>query len=169
MPVTVLRKPAILARIQGLPDRVRAGVAVKGYAASYALVWEWGANRRPGPKTVFGENPDEGLTKLFTKTAPSGYVRIHKQQFYDMVKSAITSISTQDELAKGTYAGTLLDNVNRAAVEAAQLMSKDAPIDTGLLRSSIWAVTNDEVDALLQASYRPLFIGDTHGTVDTSF
>jgi len=162
MPVRVLQRPALITRIRALPDRVKAGVAVKGYAARYALVWEWGTLRfsTPGPKTMYGSNPDGVGTKIFTKTAPSGYIRIHKQQFYGMVQLAVKSISAQQAFSDGTYAVQLTDNANRAATEIAQIMAKDAPIDTGLLRSSIVAVDGSDVDSLLQASFRPLLIGD---------
>ena len=163
MAVKVLRKPTAFTRIQALPDRVKAGVAVKGDAAAYALVWEWGTLRfhGPGPKTQFGSNPDDPGIKIFTKTAPSGYIRIHRQQFFDMAKAALLNINMTQEIQAGTLGETLRHNLMTAATEAAQLMAKDAPIDTGLLRASIYAVDQPEVDTLLRESFRPLLIGGT--------
>lgn len=167
MPVTVLHKPDVFTRLSRLPSRLQAGVAVKGEAVARALVWEWGTVRfrQPGPKTVWGKNPDAGDVRIFTRTAPSGYVRIHKQQFFDMVTNAVTAIPVATELKAGTYAATLQQNLMRAATEAAQIMAQDAPIDTGLLRQSIVAVDGREVQQIVRASYRPLLIGefDEHG------
>lgn len=161
MSVKVLRRPALFTRIKALPNHVRAGIAVRGKAARYAQVWEWGTLRfkQPGPKTQWGSNPDGDGMRIFTKTAPSGYVRMHKVQFYDMVKLAVTSISVQSSLSDGSYQQKLTDNINKAATEIAQIMAKDAPIDTGLLRASIQAVGTSDVDTLLQAAFRPLLIG----------
>jgi hypothetical protein len=166
MPVTVLRKPKVFTRMENLPSRVRAGIAVKGEAAKYALVWEWGTVRfaAPGPKTTWGSNPDDGQTKIFTKTAPSGYVRIHKQQFYDMAKLALREAPVQT-LLNGSFAVALQENLDRAATEAAQIMANDAPIDKGLLRASIYAISGPEMQQLLQASYRPLLIGAPDGEI----
>ena len=162
MSATVLRKPRALALIRNFPDRVKAGVAVKGEAAKYALVWEWGTVRfsQPGPKTQWGSNPDDGSRRIFTRTAPSGYVRIHKFQFYAMVKQAVRSATVSREILDGSFVANLQLNLMRAATESAQIMAKDAPIDTGLLRASIVAVNGAELDAILQAAYRPLLIGD---------
>jgi hypothetical protein len=162
--VQVLHRPRLFDRLRSLPSAVKAGVAIQGQAAGYGLVWEWGTVRiRPGPKTTYGSNPDAGTVAVFTRTAPSGYVRIHRQQFLEMAKQAVTSIKFNAALANGSLAAELQDNANKAMTEAAQLMAMDAPIDTGLLRRSINAISNGEVEELIASSYRPLLIGDFSG------
>jgi hypothetical protein len=138
------------AMFQDLPQLREAGVMVEGHAAAYALVWEWGSARihRPGPKTMWGENP-AGESVVLTITAPHGYIRTHHEQYVHILQEEFARIDW-GVLSLDDW-GSAIDNMlSIAARRCSQLISDAAPIDTGLLRASIHPV--EPGDSILNES-----------------
>jgi hypothetical protein len=135
---------------------VQGGVMVDGDAVPYSLVWEWGEVRQPGPKTMWGVNPD-GETRVMTKTAPMGFIRIHHQDYIQILR---------EEAKRITWSNTPMDQWEEKLKEVAitvgrrcaQLISDSAPIDTGLLRASIQGCHPDD-PILLQTDVGEFDIG----------
>lgn len=120
----------------GSRPTVRIGISVSGPAAAYALVWEWGrVDCNPGPKTLWGVNPD-GETVVMTKTAPNGFIRINRDKYGQYVR---------EEMLKINWRGTRISQIPKkvetalqaAAVRSADLMAETAPVDTGDLRAAL--------------------------------
>jgi hypothetical protein len=103
---------------------------------AYALVWEFGrVGIKPGPKTVLSTNY-EGEEVVLTIQAPHGYIRIHQEDYKQIMA---------DEFSKADWANTpmnrwdalLRDVVNNAAARCAELIIEGAPVDSGDLVMSI--------------------------------
>ncbi len=136
-----------------LPNNVDAGVKLVGEAAEYGLVWEWGrVDVKPGPKTLWSTSPG-GYPAVLTITAPHGWIRVNRDQYVAILK---------DEMRRANFANThptqwpekMRTVLGLAAERCANLMAVTAPIDTGLLRSSIQPVREgdpilDEVGSAL--------------------
>lgn len=130
---------------------IRIQLLVQGPVAEYAVVWEWGRiGIKPGPKTQWGTNPD-GDKRVMTITAPSGFIRIHRQDFRDIIREEI-----KDTLA-GVRPSGIAKAVERglraAAPRIADIIADSAPEDTGALKEAIRTVvistsTGATVDAL---------------------
>lgn len=115
---------------------VRLNLVVTGDAARYALIWEWGrVSCSPGPKTLWGTNPD-GETRVMTKTAPSGFIRINRYKYRDIIKEELAAIRWS-RLKPSEWNAAVTRALRRAAPRIAQLISDTAPIDTGDLREAI--------------------------------
>lgn len=135
-----------LADYQNLKN-VKAGVAVYGSAAAYALVWELGSLRakKPGPKTVWGTNR-YGDRIIMSSQAPEGYVGIVEDQFWPIIEAELDKINfSQPVQALQVEMEVAFDN---ASIKIAQLIRSGAPADSGDLRSQIQAVNTDESDVL---------------------
>jgi hypothetical protein len=114
-----------------------AGVGVEGPGATYALVWEWGSARisKPGPKTVWGTNPD-GKRVVLSLQAPRGYIRVNEPLYW---------AALEQEMGKVDFSGTTTQQIRaaleKAAVKVAERMVKiiqeHVPVDTGELHDDI--------------------------------
>lgn len=128
---------AFLLEMEQHDKMIKAGVMVIGDASDYALVWEWGNTRqkKPGPKTVIGTNPNGEMVWLSSQ-APFGYIRINEPFFHRII---------EDELAKLEFNQPSAVAITREIEKGAKRISKGiadvireaAPIDSGLLRRSI--------------------------------
>jgi hypothetical protein len=132
---------------QGTRPSVRLGLMLTGPAARYGLVWEWGrVDCNPGPKTLWGTNPD-GETTVLTRTAPRGWIRVNRQQYRNFVREEMAKIQWHRIQVK--QIPSLVDwALRKAAARCADLMAQTAPYDTGQLREAIRALsiaTGDEV------------------------
>jgi hypothetical protein len=123
--------------IANLPQIREAGVAVDGERAVVASVWEWGSARihKPGPKTMWGENPD-GDRVVLTITAPHGYIRVHHELYVQILQKEFGAIAW-GSLPLSQWPAAIDTMLTNAARQCSQLISESAPIDTGLLRASI--------------------------------
>lgn len=128
-------------QLSSLPSQVRSGVKTTDELAFViATVWDLGYVTRsinPGPKTLWSVNVG-GDPKVLTITAPTGFIRIQRNQYLGVLK---------DEFAKANFAhkpfdvwGHLAETMMRnAAQRCAAIIAGAAPIDTGKLRDSIVA------------------------------
>lgn len=116
---------------------ISAGVAIVGDAADYALVWEWGNARqkKPGPKTVLGTNPDGEMVWLSIQ-APFGYIRIN-EPFMDRIVEDVMSTLEFDKPSAREITEELEKGARKISKAIAQLLRDAAPKDSGLLSRSI--------------------------------
>jgi hypothetical protein len=138
---------------QSLPGLIEAGVKLlpnpnpdNGVPATvYGLIWEWGRiSCNPGPKTLWSTNP-LGETRVMTKTAPHGWVRVNRERYLRIMKERFSQLHLNGVPPRewNRLLQTLLGVV---ASDCAELMAETAPIDTGNLRESIVpAETGDEI------------------------
>src|SRR5579862_5052115 len=71
----------LVAALSGVATQVKMDITIRGPAAKYAMVWEWGrADIQPGPKTVWSTNPDEEF-RVLTRQAPHGWIRVNKNEY----------------------------------------------------------------------------------------
>jgi hypothetical protein len=126
-----------------LPNRVSAGVKLVGEAANYGLTWEFGrVDIKPGPKTMWSDSP-AGYPAVMTITAPFGWIRINREQYISILR---------EELGRANFANTgpgqwpekLRTVLGYAAERCGNVMAETAPMDTGLLRSSIFPVPDGD-------------------------
>src|ERR1700677_1413311 len=92
---TVKGLDSIANALAKLPTTMQAGAKVRGERnTAFALVWEWGSLRltKPGPKTVWGTNPN-GEARILTKTAPLGYIRVNKQKYIEFIQKEVNGIN----------------------------------------------------------------------------
>lgn len=106
-----------------------------GPPSAYALVWEYGNIRqtKKGPKTVLGVDPETGARVWLTIQAPSGYVRILKPQFRDIIEEEIIKVKFggKDVKTQLIYA---MDRIGRRMTA---LVKQYVPVDKGDLKASI--------------------------------
>jgi hypothetical protein len=123
---------------------VRGGVASEGDASAYALVWEWGNARqtKKGPKTVKGINPD-GKSVWLSIQAPSGYIRIHEDDYIAILQKELADTDFSGVDAKSIRLSMELA-ASRAAEKMADLIRQTVPVDSGDLRDSIVAMDPDD-------------------------
>jgi hypothetical protein len=131
------------AKIKSMPDNLSAGVKITGPAASYAEVWEFGKiSCNPGPKTMWSTNID-GEEVVLTKTAPHGYIRVHKTTFRQYFREELTKAKLHtipfDEW--GDALGKVMDET---VIRCAILIADSAPIDTGALKGAIEPVSSKD-------------------------
>ena len=160
MPVTLrVRNPDAFERAileyMGTRPTIRVSLSITGPAAAYALVWEWGSARldKPGPKTMWGINPD-GESVILTKTAPYGYIRTNIPKFrqiireeFDMVDWAAVSVRN----LKKTVMGVL----QAAGERCAEVIAAAAPYDTGQLKEAILVAQSSPDETIDLLSVRP--------------
>lgn len=149
--------PRVIAHLQKLMDefklndtKLSAGVGSVGDASDYAEVWEWGNVRqdKKGPKTVQGINPD-GEEVWLSIQAPSGYIKIHESQYWDIYEEEVNKI----EFSSTTKAGIKREieaALRRTVMRCAVLVANTAPVDTSKLAGSIEAINPG--DSLLEES-----------------
>ena len=103
-----------LVELVNVPE-VTAGVASVGDAAAYALVWEWGNTRqkKPGPKTVKGTNPDGKMVWLSSQ-APFGYIRIHEPEYWQVIEEEMSSVDLNKLRSKQEITSNLRNVAKRA-------------------------------------------------------
>jgi len=122
-------------------DEVTAQVGIfsEGPAAAYANVWEFGnaRQRKKGPKTVRGINPD-GKTVWLTITAPYGYVRVNILKFWAIIDQELASIDFTQTSGKKIDRQVKQVALN-IGTKIAKVVSKTAPFDEGDLSKSIKA------------------------------
>lgn len=147
---------AFLPDFSGLTNLV-GGVGVYGPAAAYALVWELGSRRlqKPGPKTMWSTNRN-GERVILTKQAPFGYVGIHEDECWTIIR---------EEIAKVDFSGSakrirleLSVAIDNASLRCAQLIRSSAPVDSGDLRAGIQMVDSDSLEASNAASDATLIL-----------
>lgn len=131
-----------------LPNRVQAGVKLRGPAVAYGLSWEFGSSRisKPGPKTTWGTNPD-GKRVILTQTAPRGWIRVNTNQYRQFVRAEFANTDF-NRYPVNRWKVVIAELLYRAAKKCAALMEETAPVDTGALRSQIVAV--NEPDPILE-------------------
>ncbi len=123
---------------------VKVNLIIRGPAADYALVWEWGrVDINPGPKTQWGTNPD-GETRVLTKTAPLGFIRVNRLKYKAIIREEIEAVAW-GKLRPSQWNPMVEKCLHKAAKRIAKLIAETAPIDTGQLREAIVAVTQDSV------------------------
>ena len=142
-------------KINKLPVGIKTGIVSVGPASAYAGVWEWGSSRisKPGPKTTWGVNPN-GDRVILTITAPSGYIRVHAQEFKTIIK---------EEFAKANFKSAGIDGLakeiqkvyDRAILRCLEIIKEGAPEDTGALKESL-QVVKDGDPILSKATILPL-------------
>ena len=129
---------------------IKCGVASYGPAAAHAEVWEWGNVRqeKQGPKTVRGMNPD-GEEVWLSVQAPTGYIKINENHFWDALKDELSKVKF-----KGTTAKQITEELQAAGNKAAKrfipYLEDSAPVDTGALSKSFKVVRDG--DSLLDDS-----------------
>lgn len=123
----------------GARPTVRMLIIVRGPVASYALVWEFGrADINPGPKTLWGTNPD-GEERVMTKTAPTGFIRVNRSKYRAIIKEELQAVPFyRFPLAK--YPSLIKQALQAAAKRCGALIAETAPYDTYALREAIVAV-----------------------------
>lgn len=123
----------------GARPTIHVSLKITGPAAAYALVWEWGrVDVSPGPKTVWGTNPD-GRTTVLTKTAPYGYIRVNKEKFRQIVRAEMKKVRW-DTVSPRQIPNMVFWALTKAAPLIADLIAETAPVDTGQLRDAIRAL-----------------------------
>jgi hypothetical protein len=107
---------------------ITAGVAATGEAAAYAEVWEWGNMRqsKEGPRTVLGVNPD-GEDVWLSFQAPAGYISIHENQYWDILKQELKKVKFKSKTAQGITKELQSASV-RAMKRIIPIISDSAPI-----------------------------------------
>lgn len=122
--------------LASLPSRITSGAKVTGARnTAFALIWEWGrVTCNPGPKTLWSTNP-AGETRVLTKTAPFGYIRVNKQRYLDVLREEYGAIDMHAGLPG--LSASLVNMFNNAAVHCAEIISQTAPVDTGELQDNI--------------------------------
>jgi len=119
---------------------IQAGVASKGEAAAYSLVWEYGNVRqtKEGPKTVKGVNPDGEVVWLSVQ-APSGYIAINENMYHEILKQELAKVTFQ-----GTTAVAIRKELEAAAIRTMErckkIIKETAPVDEGTLADSFYVV-----------------------------
>lgn len=129
-------------------SKISSGVGVFGSAAAYALVWELGTLRwpQPGPKTIWSTNR-YGERVIMTKQAPHGYVGINATVAQSILHEELVKVKFNlADIAR--YKLDLEVAMDNAAIRIARVISDDAPVDSGDLRSQIQLISSDEVDLL---------------------
>lgn len=123
----------------GARPTIRMQIVVRGPAASYAFTWEWGrVDINPGPKTLWGTNPD-GEQAVMTKTAPSGFVRVNRAKYRQIIKEELQAVPFHKLLLKA-YPAAIKAALGRAANRCGAIIAATAPVDTGALREAIVSV-----------------------------
>ncbi len=127
-------------KLGGGRPTVKMGLKITGPAAAYALVWEFGrADIKPGPKTLWGTNPD-GERRVLTRTAPSGYIRVNKNKFRLIIRDEMKKIVWR-KIKPREIPNAVQWALEKAAPRIADLIAETAPFDTGALRAAIRAVS----------------------------
>jgi hypothetical protein len=129
---------------------IKCGVASVGEAAAYAEVWEWGNSRqtKQGPKTVQGTNPD-GETVWLSNQAPSGYIKINENHFWDVLKDELSKVKFKSTTAKG-ITEELQEAGRKAMKRCIPFIQDSAPVDSGKLSKSFRVV--EDGDEMLEDS-----------------
>jgi hypothetical protein len=155
--IAFVKLDEFMSELEGIDKPIRGGVAVYGSAAAYALVWEFGALKNVGPKTVMGANG-----RIFSKQAPEGYVGIHQDDLFDIVVAELKNATIVGRTPSETKLRLeiISDNISQ---KWARLISDSAPADTGDLRAQIQYVESG--DSILDLSSSS---GD-EGSVSFSF
>lgn len=136
--------------------RIQMSLVLDGPAVDYALVWEWGRmDCEPGPKTVWGSNPD-GETAVLTKTAPGGYIRVNRLRYGQYIREEVANAKL-NKLKPSQWNGALKLALGRAAQRCARLIAQTAPIDSGELREEIANM------AIMDSSGQPIHALDIVG------
>lgn len=140
-----------------LPSSVGAGVKLDAEAVVRGMVWEWGRiDINPGPKTMWSTSPG-GYPAVLTITAPHGWIRVNRDQYQAILKEEMKKVNFIGA-HPSKWPNMIRTAAGYAAERCANLMSQTAPIDTGLLRSSIHPVT--EQDPTMQNDKGAVNIGD---------
>lgn len=128
--------------------RVKVGVEIVGEPEDvYGLVWEWGNRRqkKPGPKTVLGTNPD-GKMVWMSSQAPFGWIRINESFMLRIVDDVMATADFQDATKEGVRKE--LERLAKAISKGcAEVLQMSAPEDSGALKKAIKPV--DPGDAIL--------------------
>lgn len=123
----------------GARPMVRVLIVIRGPAAKYAFTWEWGrADCKPGPKTLWGTNPD-GEERVLTRTAPSGFIRVNRAKYRQIIKEELQAVPFY-KIPLSQYPRHIKQALGRAADRCGALIAETAPVDTGQLREAIVAV-----------------------------
>ena len=128
---------------------INAGVEVRGDAAAYALVWEFGNVRQhtKGPKTTLGVNLMTGERVWLTIQAPFGYVRVNEQEYWQIIKKNLQKLNLGGR-TKQEIRASLEAVAYQCAQEICLLIQDTVPVDTGYLRDSIFPVEPGDPDLL---------------------
>lgn len=128
---------------------VSVGVMVVGDAAAYAEVWEWGNTRqkKQGPKTVLGPNPNGEIVWLSTQ-APEGWIRRNEDQMMVALVKELEKV-TFDSPNAAQMTKQMETAMRAGAEKAVEILKEHVPVDSGQLRDSIKVVPAG--DAMLSA------------------
>ena len=144
-----------------LRHEVKAGVGVIGDAAAYALVWEWGNRRqkKPGPKTVLGTNPD-GKMVWMSSQAPFGYVHIYESEYWDVIDEELSKVNWTLEPTK--MISQLEAAGKRISQKIAVIIKDRAPVDTGELKQDIQPLNASDpmLDEEMDSYYTTLVLSE---------
>lgn len=130
---------------------ISSGVAATGEAAAYALVWEYGNIRqtKQGPRTVLGVSAATGAPAWLSTQAPTGYVRIHEPQYWQIIKD---ELGKMDIASAEDFRSALQQTAERISQRIVKIIQEAAPVGmgpgAGVLRDSIHEVACN--DPLLQ-------------------
>jgi hypothetical protein len=128
--------------------RIRMQIIVRGPAARYALIWEWGRiTCEPGPKTMYSDNP-AGETRVMTITAPHGFIHIHKNEYKTIIKEEMRKIKFKT-LKPSQWNPAVQAAFDRAAKRCANLISNSAPYDTYRLQTAIVSRLPEDASPLI--------------------
>lgn len=157
-----------LLEMQQHNKEIKAGVMIVGDAADYGLVWEWGnvRQKKPGPRTVIGTNPDGKMVWLSIQ-APFGYIRINEPFMHKIVDEVLATVSFNQPNVQA-ITKELEKAAKKISKAIAEVVAADAPIGDreygdphpGLLRKSIKPV--DPNDVILDQET------DEYGSLDIS-
>lgn len=134
------RLPEIFDAGLGARPTINVNLSVSGPAAAYSLIWEFGrADINPGPKTLWSTNY-YGETKVLTKTAPNGFIRINREKYRQFIREELARISWKKIKFKN-IPKYVQEALERAAERCAELIAETAPYDTGALYEAIKSVS----------------------------
>jgi hypothetical protein len=117
-------------------------LSVVGPVTAYFLCWGcWKISIKPGPKTLWGNNPD-GELRVMTKTAPSGFIRVNRDKYREIARDEIMTRLSWKNLKISDIPKAVEWGLRNAAPKIADLIAETAPYDTGALRDAIRAATS---------------------------
>ena len=138
---------ALRQSFESLPQVIQSGAKVGEPGIGYWMIWEWGRiSCKPGPKTCWAVN-FAGDTVVLTLQAPKGYIRVHKDEFNQLLMDRVSQVKLKD-LPMAGWKDALTVAMDDVAQQCTDIIRDSAPVDTGDLRSSFEPAYS--TDGLLQ-------------------